>query len=44
MDATKPIGEWNHVKIVYDGKHVEHWMNGVKYWNSNSAAKTLKLA
>ena len=31
LDATKPIGHWNHVKIVYDGPHVEHWMNGVKY-------------
>ncbi len=31
LDATKPIGHWNHVKIVYDGNHVEHWMNGVKY-------------
>ena len=31
LDATKPFGHWNHVKIVYDGRHVEHWMNGVKY-------------
>ncbi len=31
LDATKPIGEWNHVKLVYRGPHVEYWMNGVKY-------------
>ena len=31
LDATKPIGKWNHVKLVYRGAHVEHWMNGVKY-------------
>ncbi len=31
LDTTQPIGHWNHVKIVYDGPHVEHWMNGVKY-------------
>jgi hypothetical protein len=31
LDTTKPIGHWNHIKIVYDGPHVEHWMNGVKY-------------
>ena len=31
QDATKPVGEWNHVKIIYRGPHVEHWMNGVKY-------------
>lgn len=27
---VKPIGEWNMVRIVSDGKHVEHWLNGVK--------------
>jgi hypothetical protein len=31
VDATKPVGEWNHVKLVCDGPHVEQWMNGVKY-------------
>ena len=31
LDATQPVGHWNRVKIVYDGPHVEHWMNGVKY-------------
>lgn len=29
-DVTKPVGEWNHGRIVVDGHHVEHWMNGVK--------------
>lgn len=29
-DVTKPVGEWNHARIVVDGHHVEHWMNGVK--------------
>ena len=29
-DVTKPIGEWNHIKLVVDGSHVEHWMNGTK--------------
>jgi len=31
VDATKPVGQWNHVKLVCDGPHIEHWMNGVKY-------------
>jgi hypothetical protein len=31
VDATKPVGEWNHVKLVCDGPHIEHWMNGVNY-------------
>lgn len=29
-DATKPVGEWNQSRIVVKGKHVEHWLNGVK--------------
>ena len=26
----KPIGEWNATRIVANGAHVEHWLNGVK--------------
>ena len=26
----KPIGEWNEARIVSDGRHVEHWLNGAK--------------
>jgi len=29
-DATKPPGEWNHMRIVVKGANVEHWMNGEK--------------
>ena len=25
-----PIGEWNHAKIISNGKHVEHWLNDTK--------------
>jgi hypothetical protein len=31
LDATKPVGEWNHIRLVCIGPYVEHWMNGVKY-------------
>jgi len=27
---AKPAGEWNHARIVVNGAHVEHWLNGVK--------------
>ena len=29
-DATKPPGEWNQMRILVNGAHVEHWMNGEK--------------
>lgn len=29
-DVTKPVGEWNEVRLVVKGARVEHWMNGVK--------------
>lgn len=25
-----PAGEWNHTRIVVNGSHVEHWLNGYK--------------
>jgi hypothetical protein len=29
-DRTRPVGEWNHGRIVVAGQHVEHWLNGKK--------------
>ena len=29
-DVTRPIGEWNQVRLLVRGPHVEHWLNGVK--------------
>lgn len=26
----KPAGQWNNYRVIMDGKHVEHWGNGVK--------------
>lgn len=28
MAASSPIGEWNRARILVDGPHVEHWLNG----------------
>jgi len=50
-DVTKPIGEWNHIKLVVDGPHVEHWMNDTKLlayelwsddWKARVAASKFK--
>ncbi len=50
-DVTKPIGEWNEARIVINGAHVEHWMNGKKLleyeqwsdkWKADVAASKFK--
>jgi hypothetical protein len=28
--ASRPLGEYNHTRIVVKGDHVEHWLNGEK--------------
>ena len=27
---VKPVGQWNTSRVLSSGKHVEHWLNGVK--------------
>lgn len=43
-DATRALGEWNSVRLVARGSHVEHWLNGVKVveyelWSDDWKAK-----
>ena len=29
-DVTNRVGEWNDIRLIVKGTHVEHWMNGEK--------------
>lgn len=30
VDATRPVGKWNHARIRVQGDHIQHWLNGTK--------------
>jgi hypothetical protein len=32
LDATKPVGEWNHIRLLITPQKCEHDINGVKYF------------
>ncbi|MFL5619101.1 MAG: DUF1080 domain-containing protein [Gemmatimonadaceae bacterium] len=40
----KPIGEWNHSRIVFNGAHGEHWLNGVKVVEYELGSRALDSA
>lgn len=31
IDATRPFGQWNHIRIIISPAKCEHYVNGVKY-------------
>jgi len=33
LDATKPVGQWNHVRLLITPQKCEHDINGVKYFD-----------
>jgi hypothetical protein len=36
---TKPVGEWNTSRILSKGKHIEHWLNGIKVAECDRGSK-----
>jgi len=40
----KPIGEWNHSRVVFNGTHGEHWLNGVKVVEYDLASPAMDAA
>ena len=39
---VKPVGEWNQSRLVVQGAHVEHWLNGVKTVEFDMGSDDLK--
>jgi len=37
-DTTRPVGEFNHSRLVVRGSHVEQWLNGAKVVDGSLAA------
>jgi hypothetical protein len=40
--VVKPIGEWNEVRLIVDGNHIEHWLNGNKVLSYERGSPELK--
>jgi hypothetical protein len=42
--AVKPAGKWNSSRLVFAGKHGEHWLNGVKVLSYELGSAEVKAA
>jgi hypothetical protein len=38
-DLTRPVGEFNHLRLVVKGDHTEHWLNGEKVVDASLKAR-----
>ena len=43
-NAARPVGEFNHSRLVVKGDHVEHWLNGVKVVDGSLKAPEIAQA
>jgi hypothetical protein len=41
---TKPVGQINHSRILIQGDHIEHWLNGVKVLEFECGSEAVKAA
>ncbi len=39
---VNPVGQWNNVRILAKGKHVEHWLNGFKVLEYERGSKEFR--
>ena len=44
LDATKPVGQWNHVRLLVTPEKCVHEINGVKSSSTSGEAMTLRPA
>jgi len=41
-DVTRPVGQFNHSRLVLKGNHVEHWLNGEKVVDADLDSSQVK--